>query len=349
MPRRHEPPLLSHPLLAAVTPYGPTAGSSRVRVYEWLERVAPSAPVYGHFAGNRASAAELLTRYPTRCRRRAELRGLLEAGSPLLLHREASPLSIGALERRLIARAKHAAFDLDDALFADKRMARRQRVRTAAANASVVIAGNDYIANWASAHSRDVRVIPSCVDEESYAKKEDYALSDPPRLVWIGSHSTETHITLISKVLRGLNDLCGARLVIVGSVVRSLGDMERIIDRVPWSLAHQAGIATLGDVGIMPLPDTAFTRGKCAYKLLQYGAAALPAVASPVGANIGICARAGIPAPTTDDDWADALRLVIGATAAERKRIGDALRAEVVSRYTFAVWARAFRESVALA
>ncbi len=92
------------------------------------------------------------------------------------------------------------------------------------------------------------------------------------------------------------------------------------------------------DVGVMPLPDRPYERGKCAYKLLQYGAAGLPVIGSPVGANASILTAMGAAAPETQADWVDAVEGVLGATAGERRRLGDRAEAVVSADFSFARW-----------
>src|SRR5205085_3135593 len=111
----------------------------------------------------------------------------------------------------------------------------------------------------------------------------------------------------IGAALEEVNRLSGARLVLFGAGSRRLGSLEKMIDRVPWSEARVRDSLSDIDVGLMPLPSDPYSRGKCGYKLLQYSAAGVPFVASPVGVNSEILTRAGMPAPIGQAEWVDAL------------------------------------------
>jgi glycosyltransferase involved in cell wall biosynthesis len=257
----------------------------------------------------------------------------------LLLHREASPLSRGGLERRLLRSAGSGIYDLDDALHQDHGqggMLRRWAPKSRKADCCVraadrVIAGNSMLAEWASRHNRDVVVIPSCVAPERYQPKSDYTGGDVPRLVWIGSPDNEAHLLLISGPLIELHRRIGARLTLIGTLQPQLGPLEALIDRVAWSEDVQHETLADADVGLMPLPDDAYSRGKCGYKLLQYAAAAIPFVASPVGVNAEILQQFGMPAPRAAGEWVDALLHLFGAVG-YRQALGRQAR-QVVGRY----------------
>jgi glycosyltransferase involved in cell wall biosynthesis len=87
----------------------------------------------------------------------------------------------------------------------------------------------------------------------------------------------------------------------------SLGDLESMIDRVSWSQATQHEMLADFDLGIFPLPNEPYSYGKCSYKLLQYGAAGVPAVVTPIGVNEQILLELGMPGATSEVEWVDAL------------------------------------------
>jgi hypothetical protein len=110
------------------------------------------------------------------------------------------------------------------------------------------------------------------------------------------------------------------------------------IEHRPWSLATEAADLASFDIGIMPLPDTDWARGKCGYKILQYFSAGVPAVASPVGVNSELIGsdRGLLAASTTD--WHSALERLID-DAAERRERGAAAREFVEREYSYQRWA----------
>src|SRR5207249_2245520 len=104
-------------------------------------------------------------------------------------------------------------------------------------------------------------------------------------------------------------------------------------------------LATL-DVGLMPLADDPYSRGKCGYKLLQYAAAGVPAIGSPVGTNATILAALGLPAATTQREWVDAVLATLDAPAADRARLGRRVRDRVAESYSYDAWLGRWQQAV---
>ncbi|MFG2497180.1 glycosyltransferase [Streptomyces sp. NPDC048441] len=335
------------PVRWAVTPYGRNAGSSRVRVFEWLDRTGLDFAVSSYLSRRNATPSRLARHPVALLQAERRLRDIATARPRrLLLHREASPLSRGASEQRLLTSSEFAVYDFDDALqwdHGDGGLARRiapksLKARVAVRYADRVIAGNTVLADWASQHHRDVVVIPSCVAPETYARKTTHDLHDPPRLGWIGSPDNEAHLLLIEEALTEVHRRTGARLTIIGTTRPSLGPLESFTHRVAWSAASQRTALAELDVGLMPVPDTLYSRGKCGYKLLQYGAAALPAIASPVGVNAEILSLFGAPMAPHAHDWTDAILGLLASPASAREQLGRRAHDVTCRRYSYAEW-----------
>lgn len=335
--------------MLVVTPYGPAAGSARVRVYGWLDRL-PTRPAVANYVGG--SSASALARRPVAALR-AEWR-LRRGPAPgrLLLHREASPLSRGGVERRLLRRAGFSAYDFDDALQWDLRRRLFSKAATCLAavlHADRVIAGNEVLAEWAGQHAPDVVVIPSCVEPAEYQPKGGHEVCDPPRLVWIGSPSTERYLALVRRPLLALHRALGARLTVLSRGSAPLGRLDQMVDRVSWTHGGFGAVLAGADVGIGPLDDSPYSRGKCAYKLLQYGATGLPMVAAPVGAN-GTALRLLGGTPATDlDGWYDGIGALLGASTERRAQLGAGGLDGVRRHYSYQAWEPAWRAAVGLA
>ncbi|MES5818000.1 glycosyltransferase family 4 protein [Streptomyces sp. RG80] len=345
------------PKHCAITPYSRGAGSSRVRVFEWLDRVDTHFTV-SSYASFTDAAPTRLVRHPLTVARAEQRLHRLALARParLLLHREASPLSRGWWEQRLLTCADFAVYDFDDALQWDRGtggLARRWAPKAAKASLAVrhadrVIAGNEVLGDWAAQHHGDVVVIPSCVAPEDYVPKTSYAVHDPPRLGWIGSQGNEGCLLLVADALEELHRRCGARLTLVGTTQRRLGRMETFIDRVAWSPKSQRTLPAQLDIGLMPLPSSPYTLGKCGYKLLQYGAAGLPAVATPVGVNAEILRRFRMPAPIDEDDWVDVIQGLLNASDAVREQLGRHARDVVGRSYSYDAWLPRWRAALEL-
>jgi glycosyltransferase involved in cell wall biosynthesis len=285
------------------------------------------------------------------------LRGLARSvgESTVLLSREASPLSLGAIEARLLSRAAHGIYDFDDALYAGYpggALSRGRHIdwvwRRSVRAADTVIAGNDLLAEHASAYASDVVVIPSCIEPANYVVKTDYRVSETPRAVWLGSPSTEIQLAVVRAPLLALHRELGLRLTLISAGKRSHGDLDAMIDRVAWTPDGFAAQVAAADIGIMPLEDDEWTRGKCAYKLLQYAAAALPVVGSAVGANVPVLERLGGSAVTGDAAWHEAVTELLRTGDDARAQIGRTALTAVTEHYSYGAWADRWRVATGL-
>jgi glycosyltransferase involved in cell wall biosynthesis len=342
-------------MIHAVTPYGRTGPSSRVRVFEWLDRT--SAPhVVSSYLSHHNSSPSYLARHPFAVLRAERRLHRLAASRPecLLLHREASPFSRGRLEHRLMVSAQSTVYDFDDALqwdqdeggFLRKVAPKAPKVLASVQRADQVIAGNPVLADWASQYNNNVVVIPSCVSPDSYRRKTEYQLTDPPTLGWIGSADNEVYLRLIASALHEVHRLTGARLLLIGTTTPCLGDLEALIDRVPWSEDVQHLRLSQLDLGIMPVPDQPYTRGKSGYKLLQYAAAGVPAIGSPVGVNGPVLSQLGMPAARGTDEWVDAIIDLLTRPTAAREALGHHVRDVAERHYSYNAWLSCWEEAI---
>jgi glycosyltransferase involved in cell wall biosynthesis len=343
-------------VLDVFAPYGRQGASSRVRVHQWLERIPVEHALHDYAGTSNAGARMLLTHPIATGAGELRARRARPAGT-VLVHRVATPFSRGEVEAGLLRHASLGVYDFDDALQWEPSLGgigRRvfppqPRVIASVRAADRVIVGNATLADWASTAAQDVRVIPSCVEPALYRRKHDYVVGDPPRIGWIGSASTEPYLDAIAPALVEVHARTGAQLVIVGAQGERDGPLAAMSRRVRWTEAAAHNLPADWDVGIMPLDDRLYNRGKCGYKLLEYGAAALPVVGSPVGANAGILARMGAQAPTTIDEWADALIGTLDAPAAARAAAGARAREVVEQEFSYRSWERRWADALGLA
>jgi glycosyltransferase involved in cell wall biosynthesis len=347
---------VSAPQLVVASAYGATGASTRVRVLDWLRYLGLEAEVHNYLGTSNVRPRTLL-RHPlgvVRAERRLRRLGRGPEPERLLVSRSMGPLTGGRLEADLLRRAGWGVYDFDDALFADRRSGVYRFLGQAAgwaravSAADLVVAGNAHLAEAAAELNSNVQVIPSCVDPASSPQKQDYSVGSVPRLVWMGSPSTESCVESVAPALLEVHRRTGARLQLVSAGQRPLGDLDAMVDRVAWAGPRTDVLLAEADCGIMPLPDTPFTRGKCAYKLLQYGAAGLPAVASPVGVNAEVIPQLGARAATEHESWVAALVDTLEEPAAERRARGLAARKAVEDHYSFSAWSGAFRQALHL-
>ncbi len=222
--------------------------------------------------------------------RTLERRDVLRWADVAVLHQ----IKLAGPEARLFsAFARHGVFDVDDAIYVrkprrlgeppDTSFWRRRKFAATCANVDAVAAGNEVLATVARATAHAVEILPTSVDVAAYQA----AVPRPggaPTVVWIGSPENLVYLEMIRPALARLTQR-HPRLVLKVICSRFPDWPEVAVQRVPWSAATEAAELAAADVGVMPLTDDEWSRGKCAFKLLQYMAASLPCVASPVGAN----------------------------------------------------------------
>lgn len=243
--------------------------------------------------------------------------------------------------RRLRRSARGIVYDVDDAvMYRDTRSggnpdswSRRRAFAAACRAADEVVVGNEYLREHAAPLARSVTVLPTCLDGSRYAPRGWGATSRAVTVGWIGDTGSVGYLERMRTILdRAAARDPRLRLKVVSSRAPDAGRMP--IDFKPWSAADEVADLQSFDIGIMPLSDDPWSRGKCGLKLLQYMAAGVPSVASPVGVNREIL-RDGIDGfhARTDEEWVDRL-LRLAADPALRARMGAASAERFRERYT---------------
>ena len=254
-----------------------------------------------------------------------------QADATIVLRRRFGPIAAGRLRRA----ARRLIYDIDDAVFtkADGSTSakRRRGFDRMCRLADAVWAGNGYLAERAGQVGQNVTVIPTSIDPRKYV--HDFTKpADTFDAVWIGSSSTRVYLErLLPTLEQAVARVPHLRLKIVADF--SLACSKLPIVAVPWSAAGEAAAVGSSHVGLGPLTDDPWTRGKCGLKLLQYMAAGLAVVADDVGANGEIVTDAtGVRCRSTDD-WIEGLSRLAG-DADRRQSMGEAGRQRVAERYS---------------
>jgi glycosyltransferase involved in cell wall biosynthesis len=262
------------------------------------------------------------------------------------VEKEALPWLPWLVERRAFPKGVEIVSDHDDAVFhrydqhrlATVRWLYGKKIDRVMQNSALVTAGNDYLAARARAScANNVEVVPTVVDLEHYPMSELQQGRQTAHIGWIGSPSTWTdYMAPMMPSLVSIAQTQDARLMAVGA--GKAADPHILLDNLPWSEETEALRISEMDIGIMPLADTQWARGKCGYKLIQYMASGLPVIASPVGVNTEIVEHGvnGFLA-ATQDEWREALVALLREPALRRK-MGQAGRRKVEQHYSLQIW-----------
>lgn len=240
--------------------------------------------------------------------------------------------------------ARRLVYDFDDAvMYKSGSVSNRQQARqhkrfvATAKRADLVIAGNRYLQQESLPYSREVRLLPTVLDMDRYtARKEGKGTPSEIILGWIGSRGTLRYLQAIAPALEELGRRWpGLKLKIVADDFFDLDQVQVI--KKPWAAADEIADLHSFDIGLMPLSDDVWTRGKCGFKLLQCMAVGLPVVCSPVGVNTEIVTegREGFQASTLEE-WVVKLDTLIGDVRL-RRQMGLLARRQVEQTYSLAV------------
>jgi glycosyltransferase involved in cell wall biosynthesis len=233
--------------------------------------------------------------------------------------REMAPLGPPIFEWLLVSLCRRVVMDVDDALHIVDREGSRWLPRLLrdhgkfarmASRYTVVVCGNRFLADFYRSHGGTVRVIPTVVNPDDYASVEP-SPSSLIRIGWIGTPLNRHHVDIVGTALVSLARERQFEVVFVG-IDEPLNWQLPHLRYLRWTLANEISFFREFDIGIMPLRDSLFAQGKCAFKLIQYMAAGLPVVASPVGANMDVV-HDGVDGflADTEERWVSSLRQLI--------------------------------------
>jgi glycosyltransferase involved in cell wall biosynthesis len=254
------------------------------------------------------------------------------------LYREALPLGPPWIEARW-ARRMPLIFDFDDAIFLratsaanawTARFKPRDKTERICRVATHVTVGNEFLASWARRHSAAVTVIPTTIDTDTYVPTAR-APNPRPIVGWTGSRTTVPYLQALAPALRRLRQHVEFELRVIGGEIELSGLDVRC---VPWRSETEVEDLRPLDVGLMPLTDDEWSRGKCALKALQYMALGIPAVVSPVGANATVV-QDGVNGShaRNDAEWVDRIASLLRDPGL-RMRMGAAARRTVEGTYS---------------
>jgi glycosyltransferase involved in cell wall biosynthesis len=327
-----------------LTLYSVLAASTRYRVAQYVSGLKGEGidlhvvPLLGSeyikttFGGKRYNAKALMVDYIAR------LACLTKQGNYDLgiVHVELFPFLPGSIEARLL-RIPYI-YDFDDAFFLKYRQERFRRVSfllkdkfpSVISGAAAVLAGNHYLAAYANQLNPTTTFLPTVVDTDRFVHLPSER-DDIFTVGWIGSPSTSVYLSALALPLAQLGREGPVRFVIVGGRSEAIDGVEVV--NLPWEEATEVRLINTFDVGVMPLFDDEWARGKCALKLIQYMACGVPVIASPVGANLDVIADSYGLLASDSDAWLGALRRLRDDRAL-RRDMGIAGRERIEQSYS---------------
>lgn len=327
-----------------LTQTGVLGPSSRYRVYQLLPALralgiegeaSPAIPddLYAKLYLSKEGDSKLQAFFHAWRARKRDL-ARLDHFDAVLVQKGVFP-GLSACFEKKIARRLPIIFDFDDAIWLPRKggsyflraLHREGAVETILRRAAAVIAGNNFLADYARPFNNNVSVIPSAIDPTRYLKTQT-SPSTTPQIGWIGSGTTLPYLKRLARVFQSL--AVRPRIIASGRPVHLGFNM----DFRQWTLETEQAELSQIEIGIAPLPDTPWERGKCGVKLLQYMACGIPVVASPVGVHKEMVRHGenGFLADT-DEQWQNALSTLC-RNPELRKKMGDTGRKLLEERYS---------------
>lgn len=260
--------------------------------------------------------------------------------------REAALLGPPFFERWIHRSGVPMVFDFDDAVFVSYRSPTNgyfsylkfaSKTKSICRMSAHVMAGNPYLADYARQVNGNVTIVPTTIDTEKYAVTERTNASEMPTIGWTGSFSTVQHLDTLRSALQRLARQTRFRLRVIGTPTYKLDGID--VDAMSWRSVTELEDLNSIDIGIMPLPDDSWSKGKCGLKALQFMALRIPTVCSPVGVNTEIIhdGENGFIA-NSEDEWIEKLGRLLHS-AELRNQLGRAGRTTVETKYSAKVQA----------
>lgn len=332
----------------ALTKYGSLGASTRMRTLQyvpylrskgWRVEIAPflDDSYLCNLYARKPVLIDVLRAYARRLSR------LLSLGryDMVWIEKEALPWLPWWVERLFLWRARRVVVDYDDAMFHRYDQHRRWIVRailgrkidSVMASADTVVVGNSYLGDRATrAGASTVEWVPTVIDVERYPPVDPKPVGCPPVVGWIGSPGTAALLKPLFPVFSEVARRTGACFQAIGARPDQLKGSP--FEAITWTASGEVMSLRAFDIGIMPLQDEPWQRGKCGYKLVQYMACGLPVVASPVGVNSALV-ESGVNGflPGDPEQWAEALHVLLDSRE-RRLAMGARGREKVLGSYT---------------
>jgi len=264
------------------------------------------------------------------------------------IYREAYPFGPPWFEALLSRTGHPIIYDFDDAVWLNNTSdANRfasglkypQKVPSLLRRSALVLAGNEYLAQYARGYNSSVAVLPTCVDTGIFVPRRTApAAGAPPVIGWIGTPTTATYLKSLGPVLMRLAKMHDFELRVSGSgEPLQFSGVTTVNER--WTLGREVELFNTCDIGVYPLKEDEWAQGKCGFKAIQFMACGVPVVAAAVGVNKEII-EDGVNGflASNEEEWNEKISRLLG-DAELRRRIGAAGRKTIEERYSLAVHA----------
>ena len=331
--------------LLLLTRYDRSGPSSRYRFYNYVDYLEANGiicdikPLFNkeYLDLSYSGSSRLFSVIKSYLRRLNDLLNLKEYDL-ILIEKELFPFLPAWVESFFYLSRVNYIIDYDDAIFHryDQhkniiiRLFLSKKIAKLMKGADTVISGNEYIADYANKYAqKDKLIIPTVVDTDLY----DQILCEKNQqftIVWIGTQSTAKYVESVSDAIKEVCIKTNGKFLMIGARASLPGVPMEFIE---WSEVDEIKHLKSSHVGIMPLPDQHWERGKCGFKIIQYMASKIPVIASPVGVNSTIIKEGvnGYLASTTSD-WVDCLYKVYNKSDDSLEMNGYK---NIVSNYSF--------------
>jgi len=262
------------------------------------------------------------------------------------LHYELFPFLPSIFERLIKLPKKPIVFDYDDAIFHNYdfnsnwfiKMLLEKKLQTTISSAKISFCGNNYLAEYASRYCSKIEIVPTLVDTKIfYPKITQRPKNDFLRIGWIGTPSTwNNYVAPILPMLKEITKKEKIEIAVMGADKKAKADSS--INFTEWKKEEEVSFLHSLDIGIMPLTNTPWAKGKCGFKLIQYMACGLPVLASPVGVNSDIVEHGvnGFLVETVED-WKSAIKKLCNEPEL-RYQMGTAGRKKIEEKYSLEIW-----------
>jgi glycosyltransferase involved in cell wall biosynthesis len=251
----------------------------------------------------------------------------------LVIEKELFPKAPYIIEKILLKGVKYT-LDYDDAVFFkyEKNIFLKNKVHRLSQNSALTTVGNKWYFSYIK--SDKLEYLPTVVDIEKYKVKNYYKKikKNTVNIVWIGSPSSEKYLEIIKQPLEKLSLEFDIKLIIISNGNKY--NYKFPYESYKWTEKNEVELILKGDIGIMPLEENLFEKGKCGFKLIQYMACGLPVIASPLPANIEIVTKEVGFLAKNEEEWYKYLKILIEDKEL-RKKIGKKARKRVEKYYSY--------------